>query len=459
MLNVKEAKIVGNTKKMMPPSVKRDFIGGHALSFRRRTTEFMSDLAKIGDVTHFFVGKQIAYFINTPELIRDVFVTNHQKFHKGLGLQKMKRLLGEGLLTSEEDFHLRQRRMIQPAFHRQRIANYAASMVEFGEKLGNEWKDGEMREISAEMMRLTLYIVSKTLFNANVESEAAEIAESIDKMLSGFNLMMMLPSITLLEKMPFSPFKGYHLAQEKIDSIIYKIINERRKTGNDAGDLLSMLLLAQDEDDGGKMTDKQVRDEALTLFLAGHETTANALVWTWYLLSQNPEAEKKFHEEIDRIFPNKELPKFEDYPKLRYTEAVLAESMRLFPPAWIVGRTALTEYKIGDYKLEKDDLIFASPYVMHRDRRFWTNADKFQPERWLTENAVKEASQKFTYFPFGGGVRRCIGEQFAWTEGVLLLATLARKWKLRLSPEQKIVLRPLVTLRSKFGMKMRVEKR
>lgn len=446
------------TQSFLPPTVKPDFIAGHAISFRRRTTQFLTEMAKLGDVSHFRIGKVLTFFINNPELIRDVFVVNHAKFHKGLGLQKMKRLLGEGLLTSEETFHLRQRRMIQPAFHRQRIAGYAASMVEFGAKMRDEWRDGETYDISDEMMRLTLYIVCKTLFNANVEKDAKIVGDAIDEMMSSFNLIMM-PFFNLIEKLPLPPIRRYNKAQAEIDEVMYRIINERRKTGEDAGDLLSMLLMAQDEDDGGQMSDEQVRDEALTLFLAGHETTANALTWTWYLLSQNAEAEAKFHAEIDEVLAAKEVPSFEDYPKLKYTEAVLAESMRLFPPAWIVGRTAIAEHELGGYKLPKDSLVFASPYVLHHDERFWENAESFQPERWQKENAIKEASNKFIYFPFGAGVRRCIGEQFAWMEGVLLLATLGKKWKLKLAPEQKIAMQPVVTLRPKFGMKMSVEKR
>jgi cytochrome P450 len=442
----------------LPPSPRRDFIGGHAISFRRRPIEFISGLARLGDVSSFRIGETKAFFVNHPDLVRDVFVVNHHKFHKGLGLQKMKVLLGEGLLTSEGDFHLRQRRLVQPAFHRQRIAGYAASMVEFGERLSNEWRDGETYDISEEMMRLTLYIVNKTLFNANVESEAADIAHSIDAMLGAFNLMLM-PFFKYLCFLPLPQIKRFRDAEQNINAVIYRIINERRKTGEDAGDLLSILLMAQDEETGVGMTDKQLRDEVLTLFLAGHETTANALLWTWYLLSQNPTAEAHFHAEIDRVLIGKRTPTFEDYAALKYTEAVLAESMRLFPPAWIVGRTAMEEHTLGGYHIKKGELVFASPYTLHRDARFWEEPDKFRPERWQGENAIKEAGQKFIYFPFGGGVRRCIGEQFAWTEGVLLLATLGRKWKLRLDPAQTIALQPLVTLRPKHGMKMMAKER
>jgi cytochrome P450 len=207
------------------------------------------------------------------------------------------------------------------------------------------------------------------------------------------------------------------------------------------------------------MSDEQIRDEALTLFLAGHETTANAMIFTWYLLSQNPDAEAELHAELDALYPNGDAPQPEDYTRLKYTEAVLAEAMRLFPPAWATGRLAIEEHEIGGYQIPEGSLVIASMFVTQRDTRFWEAAEEFRPERWLKENAVKEAGQKFIYFPFGGGVRRCIGEQFAWMEGVLLLATLARKWKLRLQPEQKIVLQPLMTLRSKYGMKMKIHKK
>jgi cytochrome P450 len=276
-------------------------------------------------------------------------------------------------------------------------------------------------------------------------------------LVSMFNLLM-LPFSEILEKLPLPHSVKFKNAKKKLDEIIYKIIDERRKSGEDKGDLLSMLLLAQDEETGGEMTNLQIRDECLTLFLAGHETTANALTWTFYLLAQNPEIEKKFHEELDRIFVDGHSPTYEDYTRLSYTEKVLAESMRLYPPAWAVGRLVTEEHQFGGYVVPKKSLVLASMFVMHRDKRFWENADQFVPERWETQS-VKEAGQKFIYFPFGGGVRRCIGEGFAWTEGVLLLAVLGRKWKLKLAPEQRIGLQAMITLRPKYGMKMRIIKR
>lgn len=330
-------------------------------------------------------------------------------------------------------------------------------MIEFGEKMADEWRDGVELDVSKEMMRLTLQIVGATLFSANVEDEADEVGKAMTDLVELFDYLL-LPFAELLEKLPLPHSNRFRKAKSSLDAIIYGIINERRKTGAETGDLLSMLLLAQDEDDGGRMDDKQIRDECLTLFLAGHETTANALTWAWYLLSQNPEAEAKFHEEIDAVLANRRIMP-EDYPKLKYTEAVLAESMRLFPPAWGLGRLAIEKHEIARYVIPEKSLVLMSMYVLQRDERFWKDASSFKPERFAGENAVKEASNKFIYFPFGGGVRRCIGEQFAWMEGVLLLAVLGRKWKLKLNPAQKIIPQPMITLRPKYGMKMKIEKR
>lgn len=440
----------------LPPTVPTDWIGGHFRSFRKAPTEFLTKMSKLGDVSTFRIGKIPVFLINHPDLIRDLLVTNHSKFIKGRALQRAKTLLGEGLLTSEKEFHLRQRRMIQPVFHRQRIAEYAKSMIEFGEKMSNEWQNGDERDIDKEMMRLTLWIVGKTLFSANVEDDTDEIGQAMTTIVSAFNFLL-LPFSEYLEKLPLPPLKKLRNARNKLDEVIYGIIDERRRSGEEKGDLLSMLLMAQDEETGGAMTDKQVRDECLTLFLAGHETTANALTWTFYLLSQNAEAERKFHQELDEVLGDKQITP-EDYPRLKFTEQILAESMRLFPPAWTVGRLATEEHEFNGFRIPPKSLVLASQYVMHRDERFWENAENFQPERWEKLSA-KEAGNKFIYFPFSKGVRNCVGENFAWMEGVLLLAILGRKWKLNLAPEQKIVLQPMITLRSKHGMKMKLVKR
>ena len=427
------------------------------MKFRRNPTDFLTNLAELGDVTFLKLGGKPTYFLNHPDLIRDLLVTNNSKFIKGRALQRSKKLLGEGLLTSEGAAHLRQRRMISPAFHREKIRTYAEAMTEYAAKMAGEWNEGEVRDIDREMMRLTLQIVGKTLFGANVVDEANEVGAALTAIIEMFNYLL-LPFSELLEKLPFPQSNRFNRSKETLDKVIYGIINERRKSGEDKGDLLSMLLMAQDETDGAAMTDEQVRDECLTLFLAGHETTANALTWTFYLLSQNAEKLEKLNEELERVLPNGKIPSIEDLPNLKYTESVLAESMRLFPPAWAIGRLAIEEHQFGGYEVPKGALVLLSPYITHRDARFWENADEFIPERW-EKLSVKEAGNKFIYFPFSKGVRSCIGESFAWTEGILLIATLLRKWNLKLMPEQQIGLNPLMTLRPKFGMKMRIEKK
>ena len=302
-------------------------------------------------------------------------------------------------------------------------------------------------------MRLTLAVVGKTLFSADVESEAGEIGEALTTVLKMFN-MLMLPFSEYLEKLPLPAVRRFEKARARLDETIYGLIRERRNSGVDGGDLLSMLLLAQDEESGGGgMTDTQVRDEALTLFLAGHETTANALTWTWYLLSRNPECEARLHQEIDAVLDGRD-PGFDDVPRLRYAEMVLAEAMRLYPPAWAIGRMAKTACEIGGVEIAAKSICIVSPYVMQRDARYFPEPDRFDPERWTPEQ--RDARPKFTYFPFGGGARVCIGERFAWMEGVLLLTTLARKWKLRLAPGHRVEPLPLITLRTKYGMRMSV---
>ncbi len=443
-------------ENLLPPTVKAGFIGGHFFKFRKRPTEFLTELAALGDVSFMRMYNQPAYFLNHPDLIRDLLVTSHSKFHKGLALQRAKPLLGEGLLTNEGESHLKQRRMIQPAFHRSRIAEYAKSMSFYAESLSEQWTDGEILEVEKEMTQLTLQIVGKTLFNADVEDDAREVGEAMNQLMALFNFMM-LPFADFLRRLPFGPARTTRRSQENLDRVIYGIINKRRQSEQDEGDLLSMLLLAQDEEDGSGMSDKQVRDEALTLFIAGHETTANALIFTWYLLSQNPEKEAKLHDELKRVL-NGRTPAMEDVPNLKYTEAVIAESMRLFPPAWAMGRLSIADHEFGGYSVPTKSLLLISPYIIHRDPRFWEDAAEFIPERF-EEKSIRQAGQEFIYIPFSKGVRSCIGESFAWMELVLIIATLAQKWKLRVVPEQEFGVNPLMTLRPKYGMKMQTEAR
>ncbi|MGD1096290.1 MAG: cytochrome P450 [Bryobacteraceae bacterium] len=302
--------------------------------------------------------------------------------------------------------------------------------------------------------RLTLAIVARTLFSADVASEADEIGAALTLMLDYFQKVFQ-PFSQWLEKLPLPSMRRFERARDRLDQTIYRMIAEHRASGRDSGDLLSMLLLAHDEETHGQMTDQQVRDEAMTLFLAGHETTANALTWTWYLLSQNPEAEEKFHAELDRVLEGR-TPSFSDMPQLKYTEMVLAESMRLYPPAWAIGRKAIKDHQVGEYTIPAQSILILSPYAVHRNPRWFPEPDRFDPDRWLPERSA--GRPKFSYFPFGGGARVCIGERFAWMEGVLLLATLGQRWKLRLALGHRVETKALITLRPKYGMQMIVER-
>ena len=440
------------------PGPKRYWPVGHAVQLHRDPLALFTRVAReYGDVARFNVATHPAYLLNHPDYIKDVLVTNHARFMKGRALQRAKRLLGEGLLTSEGDFWRRQRRLAQPAFHRQRVGSYAETMVAYAEKTSARWRDGETLDVSAEMTRLTLAVVGQTLFDADVESDADEVGAALTEVMSLFGYLM-LPFSELLEKLPLPPRRRFERARARLDAVIYRIIEEHRREGRDRGDLLSTLLHAVDEEgDRTGMTDEQLRDEVMTIFLAGHETTSNALAWTWYLLSQNPEAEARLHEELDDVLKGRP-PTAEDYPRLRYTEMVVAESMRLYPPAWAVGRLALEDHEVGGYHIPRGALVLVSQYVMHRDPRFWSEPERFDPERFTPE--AKAGRPQFAYFPFGGGQRRCVGEGFAWMEAVLILAALARRWRLRLVPGAQVRTEPRITLRpAKGGIPMKAVSR
>jgi cytochrome P450 len=439
----------------VPPTVKGRPLIGILPEFRKNAPEFLQKTARAhGDIVHIRLGPQHAYVISNPEWIKDILITHQTNFTKSRMLERAKVLLGEGLLTSEAEFHKRQRRLVQPAFHRDRLIGYGAAMAECAAQCRDRWTAGTKFDVSREMNRLTLAIVARTLFSADVSSEADEIGTALTEVLGLFEMVLM-PFSEWIEKLPLPSVRRFERARDRLDQTIYRMIAERRASGEDKGDLLSMLLLAQDED-SSTMTDKQVRDEALTLFLAGHETTANALTWTWYLLSQNPEAEARFHAEIDRVLAGR-LPTFDDLPQLKYVEMVFAESMRLFPPAWGIGRRPIQDYRVGEYEIPARSVVLMSPYVVHRDARWFPEPERFDPDRWLPENVA--ARPKFSYFPFGGGARVCIGERFAWMEGVLLLATLGAKWRLKLVPGHRVETRALITLRARYGMEMAVEGR
>ena len=410
---------------------------------------FMKLAAEYGDIVRFSLGADDMHLVNHPDLIKEVLVTSDRHFVKWFAIDRTKELLGEGLFVSEGDFHLRQRRLSQPAFHHKRIAGYAKMMSDCCRELRDRWREGETLDVSQEMNWLTMVIVTKTLFGAEMDSaEANVIRESLNDILDLFERATLPPDELEL----------FNQSRARLDATVYRLIKERRESGEiDRGDLLSMLLLAHDEEgDGGGMTDQQVRDEAMTIFLAGHETTANALTWTWYLLSQHPEVEARMHEELDRVLGGNP-PQMEDVNRLPYVEKIFSEAMRLYPPVWVVGRRALREIEIGGYQIGKGSIVLASQYVTHHDARYFPEPFRFDPERWNPEAVA--ARPKFSYFPFSAGSRQCLGEAFAWMESVLAIATLAQRWRLGLAQGHRVELQPQLTLRPKNGMRMRVGRR
>jgi cytochrome P450 len=422
-------------------------------TLQRDPIPFFQRLAnEYGDASQFQVGPQQIFFFNHPDLIRELLVTQHRAFHKSRVLQRSKIIFGEGLLTSEEELHKRQRRLVQPAFHRERIARYAEVMIERASKLA--WRDGDVLDLHHEMMRLTLSVVAKTLFDAEVDQEADEIGAALTSLVDLFPTLMN-PIANLLRKLPLPQTVRFRRSLERLDKTVYGIIDERRKSGQDRGDLLSMLLMAVDEEgDGGGMTDQQLRDEAMTLFLAGHETTANALAWTWYLLSLNPSAAEAMHRELDSLGDRALTPA--DYARLPYTEMIVAESMRMFPPAWAVSRLAIEDAMIGEWLVPKGAVVVAAQAVTHRDPRWFPDPDRFDPLRFTAE--AKASRPKLSYFPFGAGPRICIGEGFAWMEAVLIVATIAQRWKFELM-SRDVTPQASITLRPKGGVRMRVTTR
>ena len=420
-------------------------------AFRSNPIPFLERMtAQFGDAFYLKTAGRHIYFLNSPAAIQDVLITRQASFRKGLGLRRAQGVLGQGLLTSEGERHLRQRRMIQPIFHRQRIAGYADVMVSLARRVTGDWRDSETLDIHAQMTRLTLLIVAKTLFDADIENDAGEISQMVTTLVGSF-FTTLGPLAELRLRLPLPSSKRILAARAHLGTTLQTMIAERRE-GGDRGDLLSMLVAAQDsEDENRRMSDQQVQDEAMTLFLAGHETTANALTWTFSLLAQNPDAARRLRDELERVLAGRD-PTYADLECLPYTRMVLSESMRLYPPAWIVTREALEEIEVGGYRLPKGATVLLSQWVVHRDARYYPDPLRFDPERWTPDQAA--ARPKLSYFPFGAGPRVCIGEPFAWMEGILLLATIAQRWDLQLEAGFPVEPQPQITLRPRHGMRM-----
>jgi cytochrome P450 len=403
---------------------------------------YVCDLTeRYGDIVTFHLPQRQFVLLNHPEQIKDLLVTQQHAFVKSLGARTLRMLLGDGLLTSEEPHHRQMRRIVQPAFHHQRIAGYAHTMRTFAAEWADAQREGEAFDMHAAMSELTLRIASETLFGTDSAREAGEVRAALHATLEAYPLAIG-PVGALRQRLPFLPSTSrFNAARRDLDRIIYTLIAQRRAAPSQRTDALSMLLEAQDPETGYRLSDEQVRDEAMTLFLAGHETTANAMTWTWYLLGKHPAVEARMHAEVDAC-PDEGDP-FALLQALDYTRRVLRESMRLYPPAWIVGREALHEVTLaGGYVIAPKTTVFVCPLALHRRACFYPDPERFDPDRWLGDD-----TPPFAYVPFGGGARRCIGEEFAWTEGTLLLATIARRRRFTLESSTPPGLRALVTLR------------
>ena len=439
------------------PGPKPSLPWTNLLRLRKDALGFLSDLhGTYGDVVRYRMGPRHFHLVNHPDLNREVLVVQEKKVRKGIGLQRAKVLLGEGLLTSEGEAHLRHRRMMQPAFHHRKVATYAELMVRHTVDLRESLGPGAILDLNGAMTGLTLAIVGEALFGADLRAESGELGEALTTVIGSFNALTN-PFAGVMMRLPLPSTRRIEGAIRRLNRTIFRIIENRRRTGEEAPHLLSMLLHAQD-DEGAKerFSDAQVRDETMTLFLAGHETTANALTWTWHLLALNPDAEARLHAELAEVLQGR-TPTFEDVPRLHVTEAVFAESMRLLPPVWGFGREVLEELELGGFRIDPGDLIILSPWVMHRDARWWPDPLRFDVGRHLGE--AKAGRNKFTYFPFSHGPRNCIGEPFAWMEGILILATLAQAWRFRPVAGRPVTLDPLFTLRPRHGLWMSVEAR
>jgi cytochrome P450 len=438
-----------------PPGPRSRYPGAYLLAFRRDSLGLLTRMAQEhGDIVHGTLGRKHLYLLNHPDYIRDVLVTYQRRF-TGMAFEAAKRITGDGLLSAQGEAHRRQRRLVQPAFHRDRLPAYAATMVEHARRWRDGQPDGAVVALRHEMRRLTLGVVGETMFGATDSTVADDVRQYIDAGAALFGPLTFFFA-PFMERLPLPSARRFIAARQRLDARVYRMLRERRASGVDHGDLFSMLLLAQDaEGDGQGLTDQQIRDEVVTIFLAGHETTASALTWSWYLLAQHPEVHRRLHAEVDEVLGER-LPTLDDIPHLPFVSGVFAEALRLYPVAAMIFRRALEDHPVGDYVIPRGGIVILSQYVMHRDRRFYPNPDVFDPDRWAPE--MRASRPRFSYFPFGGGPRVCIGEGFASLEGVLVLATIAQRWRPRLLTAPPVRLDPKLGTRPNDAWRFRLER-
>jgi cytochrome P450 len=439
-----------------PPGPKSRIPGRLYFQLRRDPLGFLTRAAqRFGDIVHLQVGPRHDCLVNNPEYIKEILVAPEGMARSSA--RPLKRLLGKGLLTSDGEYHDRQRKLLQPLFNREQIAAWTTVMTGYSARLRDRWQPGSTVDATEEMMGLALAIIIKVVLDLDIEREGAKLLDLLHVICKVSNQNTFPTLGELLSKLPFSSARRLQRSIGELDVILYRMIAERRSNGENHDDLLSSLIGLRDPQDSSLgLTDIEVRDEALTLITAGHETLGNALSWTWYLLSQNSGAEAQLHAEVDRVLEGR-LPAADDLTQLPYTEMVFTESMRLYPPVWIFPRRPLHDYKVGEYEVPAGSYFQLCPYVTQRDLRYFADPERFDPQRWAPGEAAKRP--RFSYFPFASGPHKCIGESFALAEGLLAIATIAQKWSLRLVPGHPVELAPLITLRSKHGMRMTLHPR
>ncbi len=432
--------------------------------FRQNATSYLTDCAtRYGDLVHYTAVGRHVYQINHPSLIEDFFLKDATKHHRGLVMQRARAVLGDGLLTSEEPLHMRQRRLAQPAFHRNRIAGYADTIGQQAIAMTARWTSGTELDLREEMLAIALRIVGKCLFDLNVESDAEvkKISSAVDAFM-GFLPLAFLPFSESIQRLPLPAMQRIRKGSAELDALIYAMIAERRAKPADRGDLLSMLIEAVDPEASGKesatMSDKQLHDECLTVLLAGHETTANALSFALWLLARHPEIQEAVSSEARAVLGDR-VPAAEDYARLKYTTQVFSETMRLYPPVWVTARTCVEPYEIAGFEVKPGAILVAPQFVVHRDERWFTDPLRFDPSRFAEAN--KAVRPRYAFFPFAAGSRQCIGEGLAWMEGVFVLAVIARDWQLSLLPGApgEVAYNPSISLRPKQGVPLLLERR
>ena len=438
-------------------------IVGQTFRYLRDPIGLMEEAAQYGDLATMSVKPWLVYLVNHPDLVREVLVTNHQRVGRWRNVEAMKYLMGDGLLTSERPLHRHQRRLMQPAFHRQQIEGFGEIMTRYAAQRAECWNDGDRVDMDWEMRNITLNIVIKSLFNQDMSPDevrriGAAVTFANEYMDNRFHQHERMRVI--LHQLPLPLSRRFKHELDFLDRVAYRTIERRRQADGANSDLLSLLLDMRGEkkhsSESRCMTDRQVRDEIITIFAVGHETVTTALTWTWYLLATHPEIQSRFRAELDAVL-GRRPPTVADLPNLTYTEQIITESMRLYPPVWRMGRVALEQFELAGYQVPAGALFCISQFITHHDGRWFADPMEFRPERWTPE--FRGTLHRYAYFPFGGGPRRCIGEGFAWMEAKLIMATVGQQWQVQHDPKHRIGFDLLFTLRPQHGMPLFLERR